>query len=84
MAAVGPLVDLSSPVEDSVTPRRGTMLLTEKNIKTFNIYIIIGTIVYGLPMLIMSNTLHRKPWQKWLLYSIKGLVAEVEDTVANG
>ena len=34
VAAVGPLVDLSSPVEDSVTPRRGTMLLTEKhNIK---------------------------------------------------
>ena len=41
VAGVGPLSDLSSLVEDSVTPGGRTMLLTENNIKTF-------TYMYGL------------------------------------
>ena len=72
VAAVGPLVDLGSPVEDSVTPRRGTMLLTEKQYQNK---------IFTYTSVDHANML---PWQKWLLYSIQGLVAKVEDTVANG
>ena len=41
VADVGPLFDLSSLVEDSITPGGRTMLLTENNINTF-------TYMYGL------------------------------------